>query len=415
MKIILTAIGTQGDVEPFLATGKILEEKGHQVICAFSEQFRNLTESCDLEFYSLGRKLYDLNDSEMGRIIMGGGTGMKKSIAFFKLAMKSGAANKEKESLLYELILKEQPDKILYNSKTTCPIIWEKNNPGTTIFLSPFPYLHYVEGHPMLVFRKNYGSFINKLTFKLYSFGTGKAARTVSKGLGIHEKISRKQLTEIVDTRKFIYTISPDMFPRQDYWDSNVHVLGYHELKRKMNWEPEKELLEFIEKNEKIVFVTFGSMPNTEPEYRTKVLLDILERNNITAIINTAAGGLIKPEQFNSELFYFVSQVPYDWFFPKMYAVIQHGGSGTTHLAIKYGCATMAIPHFIDQFVWDTVIHELGVGPMGLKVSRMKVKNLEPKILELLTERRFRDNSERIGKQMVEEDYKEELYKTIIE
>ena len=29
MKILLTAIGTQGDVEPFLSTGKILKEKGY--------------------------------------------------------------------------------------------------------------------------------------------------------------------------------------------------------------------------------------------------------------------------------------------------------------------------------------------------------------------------------------------------
>ena len=34
MKIILTSIGTGGDIEPFLAIGKMLEEKGHQVICA---------------------------------------------------------------------------------------------------------------------------------------------------------------------------------------------------------------------------------------------------------------------------------------------------------------------------------------------------------------------------------------------
>jgi UDP:flavonoid glycosyltransferase YjiC (YdhE family) len=110
MKIILTAIGTQGDIEPFLATGKILKEKGHKVICAFSEQFRDLTESCDLEFASLGRQLYDLNNSEFGRIIMGGGTGLKKIIAFYKLAINSTDANKEKESLLYELIQQEKPD-----------------------------------------------------------------------------------------------------------------------------------------------------------------------------------------------------------------------------------------------------------------------------------------------------------------
>ncbi len=415
MKILLTAIGTQGDVEPFLSTGKILKEKGHQVICAFSEQFRNLTESCDLEFSSLGRKLYDLNDSEIGRIIMGGGTGWKKYKAYFKLMTQSIPANKEKESLLWKLIQKEQPDRILYNSKTSCPILWEKNNPGKTIFLSPFPYLHYVEGHPMLVFRKNYGAYINKLTYKLYSYGVGQNAKTIKKSLGIPERISRKQLTSIVNTRKFIYTISPAMFPRQEYWDSNVQVRGHHELKRKTSWHPEKGLVEFIRKNERIVFITFGSMPNTEPEYRTKVIIDILEAHKIPAIINTAAGGLIKPKQFNAGLIYFVSQVPYDWFFPKMYAVIHHGGSGTTHLAIKYGCATMAIPHFIDQFVWDTLIAELGVGPMGIKVSRMTRRNLEPKILELLNNKSYKENSERIGKQLKEEDYEEALYQTIIE
>ncbi|MEN8194680.1 MAG: glycosyltransferase [Bacteroidota bacterium] len=415
MKIILTAIGTQGDIEPFLAIGKILKEEGHQVICAFSEQFRELTGSCDLDFASLGRKIYDLNDSEFGRVLLGGGTGIKKYLAFFKLAVNSTRANKEKETLLYELIQVEKPDIILYNSKTTCPIIWEKKNKGKTIFLSPFPYLHYVEGHPLLVFRKDYGSFFNKLTFKLYNIGVASATKTVKKWLQVNEKVTRKEVIDIIKTRKFIYTISPTLFPKPNYWDRNVKVLGHHELKRKTDWKPEKELLEFMERNEKIVFITFGSMPNTEPEFRTKVILDILEQNGIPAIINTASGGLTKPEKFNSELIYFVSQVPYDWFFPKMYAIIHHGGSGTTHLAIKYGCATMAIPHFIDQFVWDTIISELGVGPKGIKVSRMTIKNLEPKVLELLSTKSFKEKSEKIGNQMNKEALKNELYNTIIE
>lgn len=415
MKIILTAIGTQGDIEPFLAIGKILKEEGHQVICAFSEQFRELTGNCDLEFASLGRKIYDLNDSDFGRVIMGGGAGIKKYIAFFKLAVNSTPANKEKETLLFELIQAEKPDKILYNSKTTCPIIWEKTNTGKTIFLSPFPYLHYVEGHPMLVFRKNYGAFFNKLTFKLYNSGVASATKTVQKWLPVNEKVTRKEVIDIIKTRKFIYTISPTLFPKPDNWDHNIKVLGHHELKRNRDWKPEKELLEFIERNEKIVFITFGSMPNTEPEFRTKVILDILERNRIPAIINTAAGGLTKPEEFDTELIYFVSQVPYDWFFPKMYAIIHHGGSGTTHLAIKYGCATMAIPHFIDQFVWDTVISDLGVGPKGIKVSRMTVKNLEPKVLKLYRNKGFKEKSEKIGHQLKKEALKDELFSAVIE
>jgi sterol 3beta-glucosyltransferase len=56
MKIILISIGTLGDIEPFLSIGEILKEKGHQVICVFPEQFRDLAESSNMEFSSLGSK-----------------------------------------------------------------------------------------------------------------------------------------------------------------------------------------------------------------------------------------------------------------------------------------------------------------------------------------------------------------------
>jgi len=412
MKIILTAIGTQGDIEPFLATGQFLKENGHQVICAFSEQFRELTESNELEFASLGRKYFDLFDSRDGKIAMGGGKGFKKAFAYIRLAFKQKQPNKEKEILLYELIKKENPDRVIYNSKTIYPIIWEYKNIGKTIFLSPFPYLHYVKGHSLLVFGKNYGDFLNKLTFKLYDFGVAATAITTKKWLNIKDNIKRKELKKIVRDRKFIYTISPHLFPRPDYWNSNVKVLGHHELKLKSDWKPKKELSEFIAKNEKILFITFGSMINLEPERKTKI---ILERNNIPAIINTASGGLVKPDNFNSELIYFVSQIPYDWVFPRMYAVMHHGGSGTTHLAIKYSCATLIIPHFIDQFVWNEIISDLGLGPLGIQISRLNNKNLERKVLELLRDKNYKERSERIGSQMQKEDYREAFCRAIVE
>ena len=156
-------------------------------------------------------------------------------------------------------------------------------------------------------------------------------------------------------------------------------------------------------------------MPNPEPKLKTKIFLEILERNKIPAIINTASGGLIKPSSFNSEFIHFVSQIPYDWIFPKMYAVMHHGGSGTTHLALKYGCATLIIPHFIDQFIWDEIISDLGLGPRGIKISRISSKNLEPKVLELLSNKSFKVKSEGIGSQMTKEDFEEELCRSIVE
>jgi len=231
MKIILTSIGTRGDIEPFLAIGKILKEKGHQVICASSEQFRELTESCNLEFASLGKKYYDLFESDGARTFMGGGSGIKKFFALIKAATNQNqkGANKEKELKLYELVKQERPDKIVNHPNCIYPVIWECNNRGKTIFISPFPYLHYVKGHAFFI-NKNYGEFLNKLTFKFYDFGSVIAAMIFKKMLQINDKITLKQLINIIHSRKFIYTISPGLFPRPDYWGNNIQILGHHEM-----------------------------------------------------------------------------------------------------------------------------------------------------------------------------------------
>ena len=75
----------------------------------------------------------------------------------------------------------------------------------------------------------------------------------------------------------------------------------------------------------------------------------------------------------------------------------------------------MIIPHFIDQFIWDRIISDLGLGLKGVKVSRISNKNLEPKILELLNNISFKEESAKIANQMKKEDFIDELCKTIIE
>jgi len=52
MKIVLMSIGTRGDIEPFLAIEDILQGRGHEVICAFPGQCRDLVENRNLEFFS---------------------------------------------------------------------------------------------------------------------------------------------------------------------------------------------------------------------------------------------------------------------------------------------------------------------------------------------------------------------------
>ena len=415
MKIILISVGTRGDMEPFLSIGEILKEKGHQVICAFPEQFKPLAEESQLDFASLGPKFIELLESKDGKAAMGGsGSGLRKFIAYIRLASHQTEANKELVHKQYKLIEKENPDRIIYNGKALVPMIWELKNRGKTVFLSPLPYMHYVKGHTHVAFNSNFGTFLNKLTFSLAHFGMVTTVRLTRKWLRIDAKIKRKEILGILKFNKTIYTISPSLFSRPANWNPNLQVYGYHQRKVRSDWQPDKDLTDFVAAHEKILFITFGSMLNPAPETKTRSLLDILVRNKIPAIINTASGGLTKPDNFDTGLIHFVSRIPYTWIFPRVYGVIHHGGSGTTHLALKYGCATMIIPHIIDQFVWNKIVSDIGAGPKGIDIGKINTKNLEPRVLDLMNNENYKKIAGQIRDQMEKEDLKEKLYNLII-
>jgi sterol 3beta-glucosyltransferase len=418
MKILLISIGTRGDMEPFLAIGEIIKEKGHQVICAFPEQFRLLAEESELGFVSLGSSYIEMLESDLGKAAMGtSSSGWQKFSANIKLASHQTEINRELVHKQYEIVERENPDRILYNGKVTYPIIWGLNHIGKNILVCPLPYIHFVREHAHVVFNGNYGPLVNKLTYSLADFGMVMTVEISAKWLNLPEKLSQKQLRDALSTNKAIYTISPTLFARPDYWPENIKIMGFHERKKDTNWRPDEELTNFLDahQNDRILFITFGSMTNPDPEWKTKVFLEILERNKIPAILNTASGGLIEPGMYDKEQFHFVSRIPYDWIFPRMYGVIHHGGSGTTHLALRYGCPSLIIPHIIDQFVWDQIVSEKGFGPKGIKINKITTDNLEPKICELVKNSGFKERARQGASQMKKENFREEIYRSIIQ
>ncbi len=416
MKIIVSSIGTRGDMEPLLAIGQLLKQRGHEVICLFPEQFRSLAEDTGLGFASLGPRFLEMLDSEDGKAALGGsGGGLKKILAYIRLGTRYRGINKELVQKQCEIIEAEKPNRVVHNAKVIYPVIRGTSHPGKNITVTPVPYLHYIKGHTHLAFNSNFGPFFNKMTFAIARFGLVSTIMTAVKWLGLQKQVTREQIKKSLDTGKTIYTISPTLFPRPDYWPDNVQVLGYHERDKTINWQPSESLQTFLRKHKKILFVTFGSMTNPVSEEKTRAFLEVLTRNKIPAIINTAAGGLAEPDNYDRELVHFVAQVPYDWIFPKIYAVVHHGGSGTTHTALKHGCASMIIPHIIDQFVWNKLVADLGAGPKGVRIDKINADRLEPKILELMNNSGYKDRAGEVSRQMATENFEEDLYRAIVE
>lgn len=156
-------------------------------------------------------------------------------------------------------------------------------------------------------------------------------------------------------------------------------------------------------------------MINSNPEKTTQTILNILDQLKVPTIINLAAGGLVQLEEFKeNDLFYFTKQIPYDWVLDKCYGIIHHGGSGTTHSSIKYGCVSMILPHIFDQFGWNNLIDKKGLGPKGVAINKITEQNLKPLILDLLENKRYKLKASEIAEKMGRENFENELYESIM-
>ena len=298
MKILLTSIGTRGDIEPFLAIGEILERKGHQVVWSFPEQFAAIIPK-NARFHPLSPKVIELIESEEGRALMGKASWWEKLKALLYLYKEGQKINKELIVQQFEIVNVEVPDLIIHNVKCSYPTLWglEQNKP--TILVSPVPFfMHYVKGHAHIGFNINLGKVLNKMTYRLSNYGLTKTIYDGQKWLPKKYNYPKSVIREQLLNKKIIFTISPALFLRPHYWPKNAQVLGFHERDKLMQWKPDQTLEDFLNRNDKIVFLTFGSMVNSDPENTSRLIYQSLKELNVPTIVNIASGGLVELPEF---------------------------------------------------------------------------------------------------------------------
>ncbi len=140
-----------------------------------------------------------------------------------------------------------------------------------------------------------------------------------------------------------------------------MHVTGYWFLDPVDEWTPPADLLEFLQAGAPPIFIGFGSMSPRNPEAMTQVILQALARTQQRAIILSGWGGLHSGDLPDSV--YMLDSIPFSWLFPRVAAVVHHGGAGTTSAGLRAGVPSIIVPFFADQPFWGQRVADLGVGP----------------------------------------------------
>jgi vancomycin aglycone glucosyltransferase len=118
------------------------------------------------------------------------------------------------------------------------------------------------------------------------------------------------------------------------------------------------DLEAFLESGDSPVFVGLGSMPATADVSRQ--LIGAARAVGRRALVSRGWAGLELIDDAGDCMA--IGDVSHELLFPRVAAVIHHGGAGTTAAAARAGVPQVITPMFGDQFYWAERVSHLGLG-----------------------------------------------------
>jgi len=216
--------------------------------------------------------------------------------------------------------------------------------------------------------------------------------------------ISRREVWrgEEAAAAPILFGFSPSVVPRPRDWPPRAQVAGYWFLDTHEGWQPPEELSAFLDAGPPPVYVGFGSMVTRDPQAATELVLEALRRSGQRGVLLTSSGAFIE-EGLPGEVLA-VRSAPHDWLFPRMAAVVHHGGAGTTSAGLRAGVPSVLVPFFADQPFWGRTVHELGVGPRPVPHKRLTADRLAAAIGRAVSDEAMRERAADLGERIRAED-----------
>lgn len=180
----------------------------------------------------------------------------------------------------------------------------------------------------------------------------------------------------------------------------NADISGFF-FHTQPSYKPPPELTAFLKDGPPPIYIGFGSIVIDDPTSLTKILFKTISQLNIRALISKGWGGLSSSS--TPKNIFFLDNVPHDWLFPHVSAVVHHGGAGTTAIGLKCGKPTVVISFFGDQKFWGEMCSRAGAGPNPIPYKHLTSEKLIEGINIALSSS-ARDAAEKLARKIGQED-----------
>lgn len=399
MKVLILSFGTKGDIEPYIAMAQALDAAGHEAVLGTAEGFADDVRGLGVEFVAVNSRMLELVQHALPT--MSGPKDLMRTLRAMTESMREGLDDQVRA------VRHTRPDLIVYHPKTLgAPHLAEYLDVPAVLSI-PLPFYTKTAAYPIPFVPRSLGTRLNRLSYEF-----GRASSLLYGGMiyDLRRKLGLSPLSRWADPLRnpdgtpidVIYPYSRHVVPVPGDYPPTAHVTGYLFTDRGTDWEPPPELADFLAAGDPPVYIGFGSMGFGQgARERGEAITSALASTGIRAVVATGWGGV---SITGGENVLVIEGAPHDWLFPRVSAVVHHGGAGTTGIGLASARPSLICPFVGDQPFWGERVHALGAGPRPLPRAQFTAGSLARRIEDLVGTERYRTNAAEIAEGVASED-----------
>ena len=351
MRIVIIAMGSRGDVQPYVALGKGLHSAGHQVRLMTHDAFEQLVTGHGLEFWIARGNVQAIAESEEMQALLEKGNFLAINAYTAKAAQK--AALEWAEDGLSACAGADLLIAGIGGLFIGLSLAEKLHLPLIQAYYVPFTPTREISG---ALLPRPVPDWLNRLSHHAVRQIMWQGARKA-------DNLARQQVLGSPKAPFFgpfgsrqtrglpiLYGFSPAVIAPPADWPVEAQVTGNWFLEAEADWSPPPALVDFLDAGASPVYVGFGSMTNRKPEETAVLVMAALAKTGQRAVLLSGWGGLQAADLPDNV--FMLKAAPHDWLFPRMAAVVHHGGAGTTAAGLRAGVPSIIVPFFADQPFW---------------------------------------------------------------
>lgn len=389
MKIAIATYATRGDVQPYVALAKRLQDRGHTVTLAAPENFGPWIARHQIPFHSLGVDVESLVRSPEVRKIFAGEWTKIPSI------WRSTILPIVEQTLEATAAATRDADVVLFHPKALGVTDVAEATDALAICASPVPMRQTAE-FPLWITACQFPRAINRLSWQALRVARAPYRRILNRwrrrtlGLG-----KGRSFSFLGADAMHLCAVSPSVLPEPRDWGDDAHMVGYWFLNEGQDVSLSAELEAFIKAGDPPIYVGLGSMSTVDPAWFAHRFIEVSRTLRCRLIISRGWGGL-EGEPADENVFV-LDEAPHDALFPRVSAVIHHGGAGTTAEGLRAGRPTLVFPQVGDQSFWGSRVQALKCGPPAVGKQEVASHTLVDRIDDLINNDVYRSHAQAIA------------------